>query len=256
MNDYVEPGEDVPEEVEPSGYAEQHFAHVPMGVLTSGASHRAMVVYAMLRCYVRPGHATFPRIATVAEAFGIPERTVQRGIAELQEAGLLVVGKRTSPRGFRRANQYYFPNLPDRIKDTSNMAGPSASNLAVTTASNVAVNNLSNLAEQEVEKLEVEKTEVEAPRKRGTTTSIPKGWQPGPDLLSWAKEKHPRLDVSRETAKFINHFIAKGTRYKDWNQAWRNWLDRAAEWSEPTPIRPTAVQPTIELDPYGDPRWA
>lgn len=235
-----EPDEEVPEEVEPSGYAEQHFAMVPVGVLTSGVSHRAMVVYAMLRSYVRPGHDTFPRIATVAKQFGIPERTVQRGISELQDAGLLVVGKRTSPRGFRRANQYFFPNIPNRITDTSELAVPSASNLAVTTTSNVAGNNLSNLAEQEVEKLEVEKSEDSGanglfpaiekkpvPRKRASVMSP--AYQMTEAMTRYAVDHLPGYNVIMVFEEFKNYWIGEGKAKVDWEATWRNRVLMIAE---------------------------
>ena len=74
--------------------AQRNFTIVPNGVIASGVSDRAFRTYVALRSYVRPGHDTFPKVSTLADMFGLSESYLRRGIAELQEAGLLIVQKR------------------------------------------------------------------------------------------------------------------------------------------------------------------
>lgn len=94
--------------------AESTFAPAPLGLLRSGISDRGLRTYLALRSYVRPGHPTFPKFATVAEEFGLSESYLKRGVAELKELGFLVVSKREYAKGTRRVNLYHFPNIADQ----------------------------------------------------------------------------------------------------------------------------------------------
>jgi hypothetical protein len=39
----------------------------------------------------------------------------------------------------------------------------------------------------------------------------------------------PAEAIERETAKFLDHYRAKGERRADWSASWRNWMRRAVE---------------------------
>jgi hypothetical protein len=97
-------------------------------------------------------------------------------------------------------------------------------------------------------------------RKRATRSRVPADFFPSDGSLAWAKAKHPQIDVSRETDKFTGHHLAKGSLFKDWQQAWRNWIDQSAEYRKERLGATTAItperKPQTDLDPYGDPRWA
>lgn len=58
-------------------------------------------------------------------------------------------------------------------------------------------------------------------------TKVNKEFLPTDESVLWAQKKYPRLDLKIETEKFLNYFLAKGTRYSDWQLCWRNWIDRA-----------------------------
>jgi hypothetical protein len=68
--------------------------------------------------------------------------------------------------------------------------------------------------------------------KRGAKVAcqIPAGWTPKPEHQEIATEYG--LDAAFQSAKFLNHFQAKGTRYKDWDHAYRNWLVREKSYLE------------------------
>jgi hypothetical protein len=44
------------------------------------------------------------------------------------------------------------------------------------------------------------------------------------------------VDMVYETEKFLDYHRARGTTFKDWTAAWRNWMRRAIEWA---PVRGT-----------------
>lgn len=66
--------------------------------------------------------------------------------------------------------------------------------------------------------------------KRGTR--IPADWQPSLQLIEWVKTECPAVDGRTETAKFVDHFIAKAGKdgvKLDWDAAFRNWIRGAIE---------------------------
>lgn len=68
---------------------------------------------------------------------------------------------------------------------------------------------------------------------------LPAEWAPRSDELALARDL--RVDPSRELAAFRDHHAARGSRFVDWNAAFRTWLrnavkfsrggDRASSWS-------------------------
>lgn len=62
--------------------------------------------------------------------------------------------------------------------------------------------------------------------------TIPKDFTPDEILRTWATTRGIRSNIDLETEKFVNHFVAKGERKKDWRAAWRNWMINADEFSK------------------------
>jgi hypothetical protein len=59
-------------------------------------------------------------------------------------------------------------------------------------------------------------------------TRVPDDWVPDdPHGLS-------ELELSREVAKFRNHYISRGTTFADIPKAWANWVERSREFRRPT----------------------
>lgn len=69
--------------------------------------------------------------------------------------------------------------------------------------------------------------EPPAPPKKSGSKRVPQEFQVTEDLLAWAKEHTPGVDVRRETEKFRDHEFAQPR--KDWIAAWRNWMRKAEE---------------------------
>ena len=91
-------------------------------VLDAGLSHNALCAYIGLASYAdRAGHA-WPSVGVVAERMSLSKRSVQRGIKELEELGLLQVRR---PRGRESTSEYWLRMIapaadalaPDEVVD-------------------------------------------------------------------------------------------------------------------------------------------
>ena len=66
-------------------------------------------------------------------------------------------------------------------------------------------------------------------KRKPAQSKIDPEFLPDQKSVEWCLTTYPGVNVSAETTKFVDYFIAKGTRYSDWQQAWKNWMGRAAE---------------------------
>ena len=134
------------------------FVMVPVGIITSSLNDRAVRTYLALRTFVRPGHATFPSLATVARLIGVSEKYVQRGVNDLRDAGFLVVTRQVRSDGRLGLNHYHFPRIPDVSVDDS-----TTGQICPEPADKSVQNQRTHLSGQEVNEGEVEEGEVERP---------------------------------------------------------------------------------------------
>lgn len=180
-------------------HAESTFAPVPTGILKSDATSRAVVTYAVLRTYVRPGRQTFPKFSTMAEQFGLSESFLKRGVAELRDLGFLVVTKKDFAAGFRQVNCYYFPNIPDGPVTSDQSEGVKTdTSVRVTPDTSVGVTGDTLY---EVEETEVE--EVEEP------SSAP-------------ADAAARPEIDRLCQLLADRIAANGTRRPNITKKWRD----------------------------------
>lgn len=77
---------------------------------------------------------------------------------------------------------------------------------------------------------------------------LPEDWEPTPELLAWAKAKHPTVNTETQTELFKNHFLANGKTMVDWSRAWQNWIARSPQFGRPNPITSHAVPKKTPLD--------
>ncbi|WJN61336.1 hypothetical protein [Pseudomonas sp. SO81] len=71
-------------------------------------------------------------------------------------------------------------------------------------------------------------------------------------MMGWAKETAPDVNLERETERFMDHFRGTGESKADWGATWRNWMRRAQDDLE---RRGMARRPRQAPD-TGDTRWA
>jgi hypothetical protein len=81
---------------------------------------------------------------------------------------------------------------------------------------------------------------AEAARPDGRPSPIDDdGFQLTDAMRRWAIQTFGNtLDVDHETAQFISHHRAEGTRRKSWPDEWQKWLRRSAQWASERATRP------------------
>ena len=76
---------------------------------------------------------------------------------------------------------------------------------------------------------------------RTPETPLPADFEVFEEMAEWAKSKgltDPQIDA--ETERFIAHHQAKGTRWSDWEAAWRKWILNAIKFG--LDVKPPLVQ--------------
>jgi hypothetical protein len=49
------------------------------------------------------------------------------------------------------------------------------------------------------------------------------------EMLAWAKDKAPAVNLDRETERFCDYWTGTGKAMADWPSTWRNWMRRAQD---------------------------
>jgi hypothetical protein len=81
-------------------------------------------------------------------------------------------------------------------------------------------------------------------------TRLPDDWQPSDDLLSWAKQKRPDLNLTDTALSFCNYWQAKAGKDAcklDWGKTFKNWVlsQKAVQFVKPE-VRPAPTRPAPE----------
>ena len=87
---------------------------------------------------------------------------------------------------------------------------------------------------EEKRREEIDKTEPigSAKKRRAPELPIPVGWVPNDRNIEDAKSRNfSQQEIEDEADRFRNHHIAKGTRFRDWDAAWRTWLGNARKFA-------------------------
>ncbi len=56
---------------------------------------------------------------------------------------------------------------------------------------------------------------------------VPEDFEVSKELETWAKEKHPTVNLTNETYQFLDHHRARSSKFSDWIAAWRTWIRNA-----------------------------
>jgi len=64
----------------------------------------------------------------------------------------------------------------------------------------------------------------------GARRTPPPGFEITEDLQEWAATNYPSVDVSKETEKFLRYEFS--TPRSNWDNQWKNWIQRAADFQE------------------------
>jgi len=183
----------------------------------------ALLVYGALAS--RAGlYEIHPSQATLASEARCSERKVRDALIELERLGVIERVRRKGSKG-RATNAYTLH--PNGRRQPSVVPAPGA----VTSEVTAPADGGNGTSEQTTPLIEVDREEVDRPRKRGSR--IPEPFMLTAEMKAWAAGEVPGLDVVAHTREFVDHWRAAtgSTATKlDWVAAWRNWMRKAHRW--------------------------
>jgi len=199
-----------------------------------------------------------PSISTIASEASLSRRSVHTGLRWLEQAGFIDVS--LSPGGGRQATNSFALKNPEPVQPTAPLkpVQPTAPvQICVATRADLGTLPVQPAApKQGIEpgKNQEERTreanaqylaDTEDPPPTKGVNAGPGGKRgkratPAPDhlpltetLTAWGRDNAPGIDLASETERFLDHHRAKGSTFRDWTAAWRNWMRKAVEYQQP-----------------------
>lgn len=149
----------------------------------------------------------WPLVASIARRCRLSERSAQRHIDALEEAGLL---ERHGTADVAEPGKQ-----PTMWRVVMPVAG----------VTEVAPHGVTEVAPRTI-------MQVRGGRKK-PATPIPDPFIVTPEMKRWAMENGLADLVQKETPRFKEHALANDRRQADWTAAWRQWLLKAQDWQKP-----------------------
>ena len=199
------------------------FSIVPEWVLDRGLSSTALKLYIVLARFADwDTGIAFPARDTLAERMGCTEKTVDRVVKELVDAGC--IDKHS--RGRYQSAQYRVLQVDPRgtkmSTDETKMSGEG------TKMSTRLDKNVHLTITTEQEPLERKPINVVNQRK---PKLVADDYEPSDRITESFEDQYPGLILEDELEKFRDHHMATGSDFKDWDRAFRKWLRNALQWS-------------------------
>lgn len=191
------------------------FSIVPEWVLDRELSSTALKLYIVLARFAdyNTGMA-FPSRETLAERMGCSEKTIDRAVIELVDAKCV---EKISRGRYNSALYKVLQVDPEgtKMSDEETKMSDEGTNLSSRLDKNVHL-TITN---------EQEPLERKLLNERART--IPDDWAPKDDIYALAK--YEVLDIEKEAESFMLFHTAKGTKYKNWDAAFRKWLNKGLD---------------------------
>lgn len=238
------------------------FGMVPDWVDEQVTDGTAMRVYVRLvRKYADAGRHAFPEVETLAEDLGVSPSSVKRALDKLRAIGAIQVTRSRLGDGSYGRNIYALPmdqptqgsnmtsgpgvkydpwvppaqtggsrrsdpgvkydpseNQPDPVKPDPSLG-----------SRNSAPQRSDDLVLQEPPAGKVRKTRARKPE-----TTTPDEFPLDLSRRGWFKDQGLEqlgVKISFETAQFLDHHRAKGSRFRDWDAAWKTWMRNAGRFA-------------------------
>lgn len=211
------------------------FVMVPNWILE--LSPQAVKLYAVLWGYSdSKNRDAWPSRNTLAARMGFKQvRSIDPIIKELEEAGAITVRRAKDDKGINQPNRYHLHFERGSAVQSTTVVQYSARGSAVQSTEVVQ----STAPEQEPlnKNQEQEGGLFQAPpaqpRTQTRATGYPDGFTVNNEMIAWARDKAPLAyrDINFESQKFEQHHRSKGSKFKDWTAAWRNWMLNADKWA-------------------------
>lgn len=165
----------------------------------------------------------WPSVSTLSRYAGVSERRAQQLLRGLEESGELIVLPQQAPVNGKYKTNLYWVNVscPTDCDGTAGhrvgvkSGAPRGEVLSTLGVKPTSPKPKENLKEH---------------KNKGVRLSD--DYRPSENLVAWAHETFPGVDVKKETYAFIDYFTSlpgqRGLK-TNWDAAWRNWIRKASE---------------------------
>jgi len=206
---------------------ERRFAIIDEWLLDLDISDRAVRLYAVLARYAdSETHKAYPSRDTLAQRLRCSTKSVDRAAQELLDAQAM------SKKQRHNSSIVYTLNVV-RGGGHGSPGGWTPVSRGVDTG--VELTRTTELEPQN----NIPKTK--------NAKSLPDGFVPSAAIMESFGEKYSGLDFDETLEAFVDHHTAKGSRFKDWDAAFRTWCRNAKRWDGPrTVIHKQAVKPAAD----------
>lgn len=231
--------------------SDYRFAPVPEALLFDPTiTPMAVRVYAVLARHGMTPESCYPSHALIAERCGCSPRSVQRPLRELEEAGWITRVPRFDERGDRRSDGFIVrvePALSDAPPASENAHPPASQSADPPRSGTRRKESHENESHEGTINPAPRSTDPVGKSRKKPSTPVPDLFPVTPELREWARTHAPSIDVDLETANWLDHHRAKGSRFSDWTAAWRTWMRNAQKWSR-KPAAQTGPRSRITFD--------
>jgi len=209
----------------------RRFAIVDEWVINLHISDRAFKLYAILARYADNNtHKAFPSRDTLAERLRCSKASVDRAVLELVDAE--AIEKRH--RAYNSVLYTVIIDPPEGVLTGDNTVSSRVSTDVVTG------DDVTRTTELEPENY------IEAKK---NATSMPDNYTPSASIQETFESKYGSVLSYEETLEaFTDYHLAKGSRFKDWDAAFRTWCRNAITFKGPkTVIHKQELKPPAEI---------
>jgi hypothetical protein len=187
----------------------------------------------------------WPSVSTLSRYAGVSERRAQQLLRALEESGELTVLPQAGGSGQYKTNLYWVNVMcpEDCDGSASHRSGVKSRDLRGEILGTSGVKPTSPEPKDNLQEPKIKKA-----------TRLDSDFRPTPELMAWAQEEFPNVQLKKETYAFIDYWGSlpgqRGLK-TDWNATWRNWIrkaaDRSPRYSKPSAAPQTNLQRNMSL---------
>jgi DNA-binding transcriptional ArsR family regulator len=196
------------------------------------------------------GSNAWPSVKLLSEKTGLSERTVQRSLRRLVDAGYIAVQEEAQPSRFRPTVYRVDLSRPSEVDAPGVKVSPPDTATPGETLSPPDIDGCHQVSLSASPGVTVSPEPSTNPQEEPSNTFDAKRGSRVPDripvtaeMVDWAKANKITVDLLVETEQFIDYHRGKGTIRKDWVASWRTWMRNTLKWAGQNHSSPGPHQP-------------
>ena len=197
-------------------------------------------VLVTLANYADEDDSCFPGQEKLARDVGTSVSTIRRALKELEDGGYIVRERRYRSDGYRSSDRYYLQvNMTGRPKEQdsyrSSVDDENDSYRSNDGTLPVKTGDLTGHSYERAEPKENLKKNRQRETRERPPATLPGDFTVTESMATWARTNAQGTNLVTETEHFKDWHMAKGSKFKDWDAAWRTWMRRAVEYAKTNP---------------------